>query len=83
MHLGALRKVGHNKQEEVTKPTILTWHNIKERMVGDFRASNTYTLPDRYPIRRIHDTLTEFSQARLITAMDSLEGFSQNVLREN
>ncbi|MBW0538243.1 hypothetical protein O181_077958 [Austropuccinia psidii MF-1] len=52
-------------------------------MVGDFRALNTYTIPDRYPIPRVHDTLTQLSQAKLITSMDSLKGFRQNVLTDN
>ncbi|MBW0510484.1 hypothetical protein O181_050199 [Austropuccinia psidii MF-1] len=52
-------------------------------MVGDFRALNTYTIPDRYPIPRIYETLTQLSQAKLITSMDSLKGFHQNVLTGN
>ncbi|MBW0521232.1 hypothetical protein O181_060947 [Austropuccinia psidii MF-1] len=52
-------------------------------MVGDFRALNTYTIPERYPIPRIHETFTQFSQAKFITAMDSLKAFHQNVLTEN
>ncbi|MBW0581096.1 hypothetical protein O181_120811 [Austropuccinia psidii MF-1] len=52
-------------------------------MVGDLRALNTYTIPDRYPIPRIHETLTQLSQAKFITAMDSLKGFHQNVLIDN
>ncbi|MBW0529876.1 hypothetical protein O181_069591 [Austropuccinia psidii MF-1] len=56
--LGVLRKVGHNEQVEVTTPFIITSHNGKSRMVGDFRVLNTYTIPDRYPIPRIHETLT-------------------------
>ncbi|MBW0573903.1 hypothetical protein O181_113618 [Austropuccinia psidii MF-1] len=83
MDLGVLRKVGHNEHVEVTTPVIITWHNVKSRMVGDFRALKTYTIPERYPIPRIHETLTQLSQAKLITAMDSLTGFHQNVLREN
>ncbi|MBW0586846.1 hypothetical protein O181_126561 [Austropuccinia psidii MF-1] len=83
MDLGVLRKVGHNEQVEVTTPVIITWHNGKSRMVGDFRALNTYTIPDRYPIPRIHETLTQFSQAKFITAMDALKGFHQNVLTDN
>ncbi|MBW0578913.1 hypothetical protein O181_118628 [Austropuccinia psidii MF-1] len=54
MDLGVSRKVGNNEQVEVTTPVILTWHNRKSRMVGDFRALNTYTIPDRYPLPRIH-----------------------------
>ncbi|MBW0547634.1 hypothetical protein O181_087349 [Austropuccinia psidii MF-1] len=52
-------------------------------MVGDFRALNTYTIPNRYPIPRIHETLTQLSKANLITAMDDLKGFHQNVLTDN
>ncbi|MBW0513682.1 hypothetical protein O181_053397 [Austropuccinia psidii MF-1] len=81
--LGVLRKVGHNEQEEVTTPVIITWNNGRSRMVGDFRALRTYTIPDRYPIPRIHETLTQLSQAKFITAMDALKGFHQNVLTEN
>ncbi|MBW0480393.1 hypothetical protein O181_020108 [Austropuccinia psidii MF-1] len=52
--LGVLRKVGHNEQVEVTASVIKTWNNGKSRMVVDFRALNTYTIPVRYPIPRIH-----------------------------
>ncbi|MBW0540825.1 hypothetical protein O181_080540 [Austropuccinia psidii MF-1] len=45
--LGVLGKVGHNEEVEVAAPVIITWHNDKSRMVGDFRALNTYTIPDR------------------------------------
>ncbi|MBW0514062.1 hypothetical protein O181_053777 [Austropuccinia psidii MF-1] len=83
MDLGVLRKVGHNEQVEVTTPVIIAWHNGKSRIVGEFRALNTYTIPDRYPILRIHETLTQLSQAKFITAMDALKGFHQNVLTDN
>ncbi|MBW0579628.1 hypothetical protein O181_119343 [Austropuccinia psidii MF-1] len=52
-------------------------------MVVDFRALNTYTITDRYPIPKIHETLTQLSQAKLITAMDALKGFHQNFLTDN
>ncbi|MBW0565674.1 hypothetical protein O181_105389 [Austropuccinia psidii MF-1] len=61
MDLGVLRKVGHNEQVEVTTPVILTWHNGKSRMVGDYNALNTYTIPDRYLIPIIHETSTQLS----------------------
>ncbi|MBW0587375.1 hypothetical protein O181_127090, partial [Austropuccinia psidii MF-1] len=80
MKLGVLRKVGHNEEVEVTTPVIITWNNDNSRMVGDFRALNTYTIPDRYPIPRIHETLTQLSKARFITSMDALKGFHQNIL---
>ncbi|MBW0528035.1 hypothetical protein O181_067750 [Austropuccinia psidii MF-1] len=52
-------------------------------MEGDFRALSTYTITDRYPIPTIHETLTQLSQAKFITAMDALKVFHQNVLTDN
>ncbi|MBW0578355.1 hypothetical protein O181_118070, partial [Austropuccinia psidii MF-1] len=49
-------------------------------MVGDFRELNTYTVPDRYPISRIQETLTQLSKAKYITSMDSLKGLNQMFL---
>ncbi|MBW0486488.1 hypothetical protein O181_026203 [Austropuccinia psidii MF-1] len=48
-------------------------------MVGDFRALNTYTVPEMYPIPKIKISLTQISQAVYISTMDSLKGFHQNV----
>ncbi|MBW0464479.1 hypothetical protein O181_004194 [Austropuccinia psidii MF-1] len=56
MKLGILSKVGHNEEVEFPTPVIITWHNDKSKMVGDFRALNSYIIPDRYPIPRIHET---------------------------
>ncbi|MBW0471293.1 hypothetical protein O181_011008 [Austropuccinia psidii MF-1] len=75
IQLGVLRKVSHNEEVEVTTPVIIAWHHDKSRMVGDFRALNTYTAPDMYPIPRIQETLTQLSEAKYITSMDALEGF--------
>ncbi|MBW0567556.1 hypothetical protein O181_107271 [Austropuccinia psidii MF-1] len=83
MDLAVSRNVGHNEQVEVTTPVTIAWHNGKSRVVGDFRALNTYTIPERYSISRIHETLTQLSQAKFITAMDALKGFHQNVLINN
>ncbi|MBW0561223.1 hypothetical protein O181_100938 [Austropuccinia psidii MF-1] len=76
IQLGVLWKVGHNEEVEVTTPVIISWHNDKSRMVGDFRALNTYTVPDRYPIPRIQETLTQLSKAKYITSMVALKGFN-------
>ncbi|MBW0573588.1 hypothetical protein O181_113303, partial [Austropuccinia psidii MF-1] len=83
MDLGVLRKVGHNEQVEVTKTVIITWHNGKSRILGDFRALSTYTIPDRYPIPKNHETLKQLSKAKFNTAMDALKVFHQNVLIDN
>ena len=53
VRLNVLRKVGHNEVVEITTPVIIAWHNGKSRMVGEFRALNTYTGADRYPIPKI------------------------------
>ncbi|MBW0514662.1 hypothetical protein O181_054377 [Austropuccinia psidii MF-1] len=61
IQLGVLRKVGHNEEVEVTTPVIIAWNNDKSKMLRESIALNTYTVPDRYPIPRIQETLTQFS----------------------
>ncbi|MBW0579319.1 hypothetical protein O181_119034, partial [Austropuccinia psidii MF-1] len=80
LDLGVIRKVGHNEEVEITTPVIVAWHNGKSRMVGDFRALNTYTVPDRCTIPKIQIALTQVCQAVYITTMDALKGFHQNVV---
>ncbi|MBW0553562.1 hypothetical protein O181_093277, partial [Austropuccinia psidii MF-1] len=75
LHLGVMRKVGHNEEEDITTQVIVAWNNGKSRMVGDFRALNTYTVLDRYPIPKIQIALTQISQAVYISTMDSLKDF--------
>ncbi|MBW0525087.1 hypothetical protein O181_064802 [Austropuccinia psidii MF-1] len=80
LNLGVIRKVGHNEEVEVTTPVIVAWNNGKSRMVGDFRALNTCTVPDRYPLPKIQISLTQISQGVYIATMDALKGFHQNVV---
>ncbi|MBW0519160.1 hypothetical protein O181_058875 [Austropuccinia psidii MF-1] len=80
IQLVVLRKVGHNEEAEVTTPVIIALHNDKSRMVGDFRTLNTYTVPDRYPIPKMQETLTQLSKAKYITSINALKGFHQNSL---
>ncbi|MBW0532756.1 hypothetical protein O181_072471 [Austropuccinia psidii MF-1] len=80
IQLGVLRKVDHNEEVEVRTPVIISCHNDKSRMVGDFGALNTYTVPDRYPIPRIQETLNQLSKAKYITSMDALKGFHKTFL---
>ncbi|MBW0572336.1 hypothetical protein O181_112051 [Austropuccinia psidii MF-1] len=49
-------------------------------MVGYFRALNTYTVPDRYPIPKIQISLTQISQVVYITTMEALKQFHHNVV---
>ncbi|MBW0527082.1 hypothetical protein O181_066797 [Austropuccinia psidii MF-1] len=80
MILGVFRNVGHNEEVEVAMPVIIRWCNDGSGMVADFREFHTYTIPDRYPIPRIHETLTQLSKSEFITSMYALKGFHQNVL---
>ncbi|MBW0552041.1 hypothetical protein O181_091756 [Austropuccinia psidii MF-1] len=80
LDLGLIRNVVHNEEVEIATPVIVAWNNGKSRMVGDFSALNTYTVPDRYPLPKIQITLTQISQAVYITTMDSLKGFHQNLV---
>ncbi|MBW0591191.1 hypothetical protein O181_130906 [Austropuccinia psidii MF-1] len=80
MKLVVLSNVGHNEKVEVTTPLRTTWHNDKSRMVGDFRELNSYTIPDRYPIPKIHEALTQLYKEKFITSIDGHKGFHQNVL---
>ncbi|MBW0590405.1 hypothetical protein O181_130120 [Austropuccinia psidii MF-1] len=80
LDLGRISKVAHNEEVEITTPVIVAWHNGKSRMVGGFRALNTYTVPDRYPIQTIQISLTQISQAVYIATMDALKGFHPKVV---
>ena len=59
---GVLRNVGENEEVTITTPLIITYDCGKSRMCGDFRALNTYTIPDRYPLPRIDHTIAEISK---------------------
>ncbi|MBW0472935.1 hypothetical protein O181_012650 [Austropuccinia psidii MF-1] len=48
-----IRKIGHNEIVEITTPVLITWHDGKSRLCGDFRALNSYTKGEKYPIARI------------------------------
>ncbi|MBW0568215.1 hypothetical protein O181_107930, partial [Austropuccinia psidii MF-1] len=80
LDLGVIKKAGQNEEVEITTTVIVAWHNGKSRMVGDFRALNTCTVPDRYPIPKNQIALTQISQAVYITTMDALKELHQNVV---
>ncbi|MBW0468357.1 hypothetical protein O181_008072 [Austropuccinia psidii MF-1] len=73
-----IRKIGHNEIVEITTPVLITWHDGKSRLCGDFRALNNYTKADRYPIPRIPHALDQLANAKYITKMDCIKGFHQN-----
>ncbi|MBW0582155.1 hypothetical protein O181_121870 [Austropuccinia psidii MF-1] len=78
LDMNVIRKIGHNEIVEITTPVLITWHDGKSRLCGDFRALNNYTKADRYPIPRITHALDKLARAKYITKMDCMKGFHQN-----
>ncbi|MBW0492374.1 hypothetical protein O181_032089 [Austropuccinia psidii MF-1] len=70
LDMDAIKKIGHNEIVEITTPVLITWHYGKSRLCGDFRALNSYTKADRYPIPRIPHALDKLAKAKYITKMD-------------
>ncbi|MBW0526071.1 hypothetical protein O181_065786 [Austropuccinia psidii MF-1] len=83
LYLDATRKIGHNEIVEITTPVLITWHDGKYRLCGDFRALNNYTKADRNPILRIPHDLDKLAKAKYITRMDCIKYFQQNGVRPN
>ncbi|MBW0501799.1 hypothetical protein O181_041514 [Austropuccinia psidii MF-1] len=64
LDLVVIRKIGHNEIVEITIPVLITRHDGKSRLYGDFRALNNYTKADRYPIPRIPHALDKWEKAK-------------------
>ncbi|MBW0505783.1 hypothetical protein O181_045498 [Austropuccinia psidii MF-1] len=43
LDMDVIRKIGHNEIVEIATPVLITWHDGKSRLCGDFRALNNYT----------------------------------------
>ncbi|MBW0492442.1 hypothetical protein O181_032157 [Austropuccinia psidii MF-1] len=78
-----IRKIGYNEVVEITNPVLITWHDGKSRLCGDFRALNNYTKADRYPIPRIPHALEKLAKAKYITKIDFMKGFHNNGAKPN
>ncbi|MBW0529665.1 hypothetical protein O181_069380 [Austropuccinia psidii MF-1] len=83
LDIKVIRKIGHNEIVEVTTPVLITWHDGKYSLCGDFRALNNYTKTDRYPITRIPNALDKLEKANQITKMDCMKGLHQNRVKQN
>ncbi|MBW0523077.1 hypothetical protein O181_062792 [Austropuccinia psidii MF-1] len=83
LDMDVIRKIGNNEIVEITTPVLITWHDGKSRLCGDFRALNNYTKADRYPIPRIPHALDKLAKAKYITKMDCMKGFHQNGVKPN
>ncbi|MBW0562812.1 hypothetical protein O181_102527, partial [Austropuccinia psidii MF-1] len=78
-----IRNIAPNEIVEITTPVLITWHDGKSRLCGDFRALNNYTKADRYLIARIPHALDKLAKAKYITKMDCMKGFHQNEVKPN
>ncbi|MBW0495221.1 hypothetical protein O181_034936 [Austropuccinia psidii MF-1] len=74
--MDVIRKIGHNEIVDITIPVLITWHDGKSRLCGDFKA-------DRYPIPRIPHALEKLEKAKYITKTDCMKGFHQNGVKPN
>ncbi|MBW0467318.1 hypothetical protein O181_007033 [Austropuccinia psidii MF-1] len=63
LEIDIIRKIGYNKIVEITTPVLITLHDDKSRLCGDFRALNNYIKADKYPIPRIPHDLEKLTKA--------------------
>ncbi|MBW0583280.1 hypothetical protein O181_122995 [Austropuccinia psidii MF-1] len=77
-HMDVIRKIGQNEVVEINTPVLITCHDGKYRLCGDFRALNNYTKAGRCPITRISHSLDKLAKAKYITKIDFMKGFHQN-----
>ncbi|MBW0491118.1 hypothetical protein O181_030833 [Austropuccinia psidii MF-1] len=83
LDMNFIRKIGHNQKVELTTPVLITWHDCKSRLCGDFRALKNYTKTDRYPIPGIPHALEKLAKAKYITKMDRMKGVHQDGVKPN
>ncbi|MBW0553853.1 hypothetical protein O181_093568 [Austropuccinia psidii MF-1] len=81
LEMDVIRKIGHNEIVEITTPVLITWHDGKSRLCGNFRALNNYNKADSYPIPRIPYDLDKLAKAKYITKMDFMKGFPQKQVK--
>ncbi|MBW0463358.1 hypothetical protein O181_003073 [Austropuccinia psidii MF-1] len=83
LDMDVIRKIGHNEIVEITTSVLITQHDGKSRLCGDFRALNNYTRADRYLIPRIPHALDKLAKAKYITKMACMKGFHHNGVKPN
>ncbi|MBW0491111.1 hypothetical protein O181_030826 [Austropuccinia psidii MF-1] len=83
LDMDVMRIIGHNEIVEITTPVLITLHDGKSRLCGDFRGLKNYTKADRYPIPRIPQALEQLEKAKYITKIHCMKGFHQNGAKQN
>ncbi|MBW0520730.1 hypothetical protein O181_060445 [Austropuccinia psidii MF-1] len=83
LYMNVIRMIGNKEIVEITTPVLITWHDGKSRLCGDFRALNNYTKADSYAIPRIPHAFKKMAKAKNITKMDFMKDFHQNGVKTN
>ncbi|MBW0508658.1 hypothetical protein O181_048373 [Austropuccinia psidii MF-1] len=82
LDIDVIRKIGNNEIVESTTPVLITFHDGKSRLCGDFKALNYYTKADRYPIQRILCALDKLEKEKYITKMYFMKGSTKMELNK-
>ncbi|MBW0579049.1 hypothetical protein O181_118764 [Austropuccinia psidii MF-1] len=77
LDMDVIRKIRHNEIVETTTPVLITWHDGKSRLCGDFKGLNNYKKEDRYPIPTIPHASDKMAKAKYIKASTKI-GLNQN-----
>ncbi|MBW0573785.1 hypothetical protein O181_113500 [Austropuccinia psidii MF-1] len=83
LDMDVIRKIGYNEIVEINTSVLITWHDGKARLCGDFRTLNNYTKADRYPIPKIPHAMDKLAKAKYITRMDCMKSFHQDGVKPN
>ncbi|MBW0553441.1 hypothetical protein O181_093156 [Austropuccinia psidii MF-1] len=83
LDMDVIWKIEHNEIVEITTPVLITQHDGKYRLCGDFKSLNHYTKADRYLVPRIPHALDKLAKAKYKTKMDCMKGFHPNGVKPN
>lgn len=73
-------------RQGIVRPSNSPWssplHMVRKgkddwRPVGDFRALNSITKPDRYPVPRLHDFTSNLNSCTVFSSVDLVKGYHQ------
>ncbi|MBW0559628.1 hypothetical protein O181_099343 [Austropuccinia psidii MF-1] len=82
LYLDDIRKIGHNEIVKVTPPVLISWHDGRLILCGDFKELNNNTKADRYPIPTIPHAIDNQEKAKYITKMDWVKVFDKNGVKQ-
>lgn len=83
LRLGVLRKAAEEGEVFITTSVGIGFHDGKSILCGDFRALNTYNVPEIYPLPQINQALNKLRRDVFITKLYVMKGFNRNILERN